>query len=287
MKAPVRFRLLGPLSVLRGDQEVDVGHPKQRCVLGVLLIEAGRPVPTSRLIERIWHDRPPRTARNALYTYVAQLRAVLAPLGTPITKRSNGYSIGVDPDAVDLHRFRQLIDRAKRAQPDATAADLFTEALALYKGAPLDDLDTHWIQGVRTALAAEHRAALLRHNEVLIRLGRHAEALGGLRAAAAASPLDELLAEQLMVVLHRSGQTAAALRHYHEARRALAEDLGMPPSRRLQRVHQQLLRADPALAAPQPAPGNAVQARHARHSRRRPPRNPHAPCSCCGCRARH
>ncbi len=230
MKPPALFRLLGPLSVLADGDEVDVGHPKQRCVLVVLLAEAGRPVPTGTLLDRVWGEAAPRTARNALYNYVTQLRTALAPLDVRIIKRSSGYVIHVDPEAVDLHQFHGLVEKAKRSPSDAAAVDLLTQALDLYAGLPFEDLHTDWIDVVRTGLLAERRWALLRMNDILHRLNRHAEALHRLRAAAAAAPLDESLAEHLMLSLHRSGQQAAALWHYHDVRQALDDDLGISPS---------------------------------------------------------
>jgi DNA-binding SARP family transcriptional activator len=283
VKPLARFRLLGPLSVCLGGEPVEVGHPRQRCVLAVLLTEAGRPVPTGTLVDRVWGDNPPPTARNAVYTYVTQLRAALVPLDVPIVKRSSGYVIGVEPDAVDMHRFHGLVGKAKKSHSDVAAVDFLAEALDLSRGMPFDDLHTPWIDMVRSGLLAQRRSVLLRVSDLLLRLNRHAEALHGLHEAAVAAPLDESLAEQLMLALYRSGQLAAALGHYHEVRRALAEELGVSPSPQLQEFYQKLLRGDPSLAAP-PSGGASIR-RHDVHRPRAGSPGGLRPCARCatGC----
>ncbi len=260
MKRAAWFMLLGPVVAYSDRQDVDLGRPKQRCVLAALLISANQPVPTATLISRAWGDDPPITVRNALYTYIAQLRAVLSPFGTRLVKKSSGYVMEADPENIDLHRFRRLTESARRGKSDVAAADLLNEAVRLCVGVPFGDLHTPWIDGMRAGLLAECRSALLQRNEVLLRLGLNSEILAELREATAASPLDESLARQLMVALYRSGQQAAALRHYHTVREILAGELGVDPGTELQALYQQVLRGESALFEyPLPA-----QAQHGR-----------------------
>ncbi|MEU6394513.1 BTAD domain-containing putative transcriptional regulator [Streptomyces sp. NPDC046939] len=241
--------VLGPVSLLHGDSEIDIGFPKQRFLLASLLADAGRPVRTESLIERLWGEDPPKTARNALYTYVAQTRAALSPLGVSLVRQGGGYLLRVPPEAVDLHRFRSLIAEARDCPSDHRVLALLTEALALFTGTPFDGLDSPWADAVRVTLASERRWSVLRRSEILLRLGRHAEALAELRQATVAAPLDELLAAQLMLALNRSGQRAAALRHYHAVRTVLVRELGVEPSPPLQGTYQSLLNDD------EPPPG--------------------------------
>jgi DNA-binding SARP family transcriptional activator len=238
---PTYFQLLGPVAVFHDGREIDIGSPKQRIVLSILLASAGRPVPTPSLMERLWGEELPRTARNALYTYVAQLRSSLASLGLKLDKQRNGYILRVDPRAVDLHRFQEFIAVAKRGAEETDELDSLVQALELYCGEPLDGLSGPWVDTLRAGLAAERRWALIRRNHILLRQGRPAEILGELGQAAKAQPLDELLAEQLIVALYCSGQRAAALCHYHQVRSVLVEELGVDPGPSLRAVYQQLL----------------------------------------------
>ncbi len=241
------------------EQDVGIGFPKQRFLLAVLLAEAGSPLRTARLIERLWGDGPPASARNALYTYVAQLRGALAPYGTELVRRHGGYTLDVPPDSVDLHRFHALISAAKQAQDGGEGREhaaerklaLLTEALDLHRGTPLEGLTTPWSEALRVRVAADRRWALLSRNGILLRCGRHAEIVSELTGATAAAPLDEPLAAQLMLALHRSGRRAAAVQHYHRVREALARELGVPPGAPLQRAYQRLLHDDPLVPAPQ------------------------------------
>jgi DNA-binding SARP family transcriptional activator len=237
-----QFRLLGPVAGFSDGREIDIGFPKHRFLLAILLAEAGRPVRTGSLIERLWGTDSPPTARNALYTYMAKLRATLSRVGLDVIKQGGGYQLLVDPETVDLHRFRSLIGRARRAESDPEVLDLLTEALGLCGRTPFEGLESPWTEAMRVGLAAEQRWALVRRNEIQLQLGRHGEILAGLSEMSAVAPLDESLAEQMMLALHRSGQRAEALRHYHQMREALADELGIDPGEDLQRTYHHLLR---------------------------------------------
>jgi DNA-binding SARP family transcriptional activator len=250
--ARTRFQMLGPVAVFRDDDEIDIGFPKQRLILAILLASAGRPVPTASLIERLWGAEPPRTARNALYTYVSNLRSALARLDLALVKRGDGYVARVERDTVDMHRFRALVAEAKRSACETAVLDLLSQALCLYGGSPLDGLAGPWAEATRAGLEAERRWALIRCNEILLRRGQHAEILGELNQAVARAPFDELLAEQFMKALHYSGLRAAALSHYHQTRTILGRELGIDPSPSLQNLYQEILRDDDPPGAPPP-----------------------------------
>jgi predicted ATPase/DNA-binding SARP family transcriptional activator len=249
----VEFRLLGEIEAVVDGGRLDTGHARQRSVLGALLVDVNRPVPVDHLIDRVWADRTPYRARNALSAYVSRLRQLLAHVpGLRIARESGGYVLAADPLSVDLHLFRHLVREARdTADPEAAAA-LFGQALDLWRGEPFAALDGPWFADVRTALQAEREAAELDRNDAALRAGRHAELLGELAAAARARPLDERLAGQLMLALYRSGRQADALAVYQEIRTQLVEELGADPSPPLRRVHQQILDGDP-VPAPRPA----------------------------------
>ncbi|MDG4789320.1 BTAD domain-containing putative transcriptional regulator [Micromonospora sp. WMMD1102] len=251
----VELLLFGDVRAVVDGEPVDLGHARQRCVLAALLVDANRIVPAGRLLDRVWAEQPPRHARNALSGYLSRLRTLLGGSGgLTISHRSDGYLLTVDPDAVDLHRFRRLLARARAADRTADrAAELLEAALSLCRDEPFGGLDTPWLAGIRTALAAERLAAELDLADLFLAAGRHAELLAELAARAATYPLDERVAGQLMTALYRCGRQADALRHYRDLRSRLAEELGMDPAPALQRLHRQILGNDPALDAPPPA----------------------------------
>src|ERR671938_776337 len=135
------FGLLGPLAVTREGTELQLGGPKQRALLAILLLEANHAVSADRLIDALWGDLPPDTAKNTLQVYVSQLRKLL-PEGALETVPP-GYRLAVEPDAVDLARFERLVEegRVELASGNfAAAAETLAGALALWRGPPLQDL---------------------------------------------------------------------------------------------------------------------------------------------------
>src|SRR3712207_3660019 len=124
------FGVLGTVEARIDGQPLDLGHARQRCVLGVLLVEAGRPVPVDQLVDRVWGDDVPQRVASALYTYLSRLRRAVADVpGVGIKRQPGGYLLTVDPQAVDLHRFRRLIALARTSGSDQPAAELFAQAL--------------------------------------------------------------------------------------------------------------------------------------------------------------
>ena len=250
----VQFRLLGSVDAHVNGAPVDLGHARQRSVLAVLLIDANHAVPAEVLLDRVWGDRPPQRARNALAGYVSRLRALFTGIGgVTLGRRSDGYQLNVDEEAVDLHRFRRLVAEARAATDDRTAGKALDEALSQGQGQALAPLDPPWPAAVRRELDAERLAATLDRNDVALRLDGEAELLGELPKLADAHPLDERLAAQFMLALYRCGRQADALRHYEAVRALLADELGVDPGPDLRTLHRRILRADPTLAAGNPA----------------------------------
>ncbi|WP_308210272.1 AfsR/SARP family transcriptional regulator [Amycolatopsis iheyensis] len=248
--AVVRFGLLGTIEAHVAGEPVDLGPARQRTVLAALLVDANRPVSLEQLVDRVWADRPPLRARESLYSYLSRLRGSAAGRGLEIERVGGGYVPHVDPDAVDLHRFRRLVAEAHDADDEA-AAELFEQALALWRGGALTDVDTPWADDLRRALAAERWAAELAHADLRLRQGGHAELLADLTERTRDHPLDERLAGQVVLALYRCGRQADALAHYERLRQLLAEELGADPSPPLRELHQRILRGDPGLAAPE------------------------------------
>ncbi len=255
----MEFFLLGNVEVRDGARLVDVGHARQRYVLAMLLAEPNRVVEVGQLVDRVWgQDRLPADPAGAVQTYISFLRRVLTGSGgLAITWQSPGYTLAVDEQAVDLHRFHGLISRAGSAT-DEPAAALLEEGLGLWRGEPFAGLDTPWVGDIRAVLALQRHAARLDLTDIRLRLGQHTALLPRLAAQAAEHPLDERVAGQLMLALYRSGRQTDAAAHYERIRGLLTEELGADPGLALRRLHQRILSADPALAvrareAPAPA----------------------------------
>jgi DNA-binding SARP family transcriptional activator len=147
------FRLFGPVEMWVGGRRIDVGQPRQRAVLAALLVDAGQVVTLPTLVDRVWGDAPPDTARRTLHSYVARVRKVLAQAGamgdepTRLARRDGGYTLDVELDRVDVHRFRGLVGQARdRACPDTRRVALLREALALWRAEPLAGLAGGWAQ---------------------------------------------------------------------------------------------------------------------------------------------
>lgn len=242
------FRVLGAVEARVDAHPVAIGHAKRRCVLAVLLCEAGRVVPAERLIDRVWGENPPGSVRNILSGYVGRLRTALLSAGAHgvrLARSSGGYLLDADPESVDVHRFRRLVAEARTAAEDQQAADLLRDALALWQGEALSGLTGPWAEETRAGLGDEHLTAELQYHELGLRLGRHRQALERLRHLAAAHPLDERVVRHLMTALHRGDRQAEALETYEETRRRLAEELGVDPGSELRSLHQQILRGSP------------------------------------------
>jgi len=249
----VEFGVLGAVEALVDGRSVDLGHARQRSVLGVLLVDAGRPVPIDQLIDRVWGKEAPQRAAAALYSYLSRLRRAIGDdSGVGIKRHSAGYLLTVDPQALDLNRFRRLVTAARAAGSDRSAAEMYEQALSLWRGEPFAGLDTPWLTSTRHSLSRERFAAELDHRDVLLRLGRAGELLAALSDAVADHPLDERLAEQYMLALYRSGRQADADEQYRLIRHRLAEELGSDPGASLRKLHERILTADPTLNVPVP-----------------------------------
>jgi DNA-binding SARP family transcriptional activator len=251
------FRVLGPVEIVADERRIDAGEPKQRCVLCALAADANQGIPADSLIDRVWGDNPPRTARSSLYTYIAKLRSAMPTGAAAIVRRAGGYMLTADAELIDLHHFRRLVTRARAAADNEQADLLYAQALGLWHGDAFATLDTPWLNTLRHTLNTERLIAELEHADLLLRIGHHGRLLAELSARADAHPFDERICAQLMLALYRCGRVTDALARYQHARRRLAEEVGSDPSPPLQRLHHQILTADPALAA---APALTVRA---------------------------
>jgi DNA-binding SARP family transcriptional activator len=262
-----RFRLVGPLEVRHDGVLVPIAAAKQRVLTAVLALAADEPVTVERLIACLWGDEPPASARNTLQNYVLRLRRTLqvdAEPG-PLISSPAGYRLAVDPETVDVHRFRSLTRAARSnlaaGEPESGAA-LLDEALALWRGEPLTDVPSEVLRReVVPGLGEQHLAAREQRIDLDLDRGRHRELITELVVLSTEHPLREHIWAQLILALHRSGRGAEALDAYRQASRLLAEELGIDPGPELRRLHQSVLTNDPTLTIADPTPRPATVSR--------------------------
>jgi len=248
------LRILGPVQVWDGAAWFRPPRPQLRLLLASLALSAGRVVPADDLIDMIWEERPPPSARASLQILVVRLRQALVGLpGCALERYGEGYRLLAIPDKVDVHRFRSLMRsawEARDARDESRAIDAFGQALALWKGPALADVPgTAAVEAIRAALAQEHLSAVQDRFGCLLAAGRYGQAAAEIPAVLARHPLAERLAGMLMIAWYRCGRQADALRLFRDLRGRLAGELAVEPGPDLQRLHQRILSADPALAA--------------------------------------
>jgi DNA-binding SARP family transcriptional activator len=247
----VDFRILGPLEVVEHGRALPLGGARQRTLLALLLTRANEVVSADRLIDELWGAEPPRGAANALQYHVSRLRKALAPSETIVTQEP-GYVISVGPDELDLLRFEELVEEARRAGPEL-AAQRLREGLDLWRGPALADLaHESFAQAEIHRLEELRLEALERRFEADLALGRHTEIVGEVQALVLEHPLRERPRGVLMQALYGSGRQVDALEVYRETRRLLVDELGIEPSPALQELEQAILRHDPVLVSQQP-----------------------------------
>ena len=259
MTAPsAQFSLLGPLSLTHDGEPAPLGGQKRRALLAALLLEANRVVSRDRLIDSLWGDDPPDTARNTIQVYVSQLRKLL-PEGA-LETAPPGYRLVVDPGTVDLFEFVRLSEEGRSALASGNAggaAESLRAALALWRGAPLADLAWEPFAQAEIVRLEELRVAAFEDRiDADLALGRHGQVVPELELLVAEHPLRERLRAQLMLALYRAGRQSDALAVYQRARKTLVDELGIEPGESLRRLERAILAHDPSLNVPQPGPAS-------------------------------
>jgi predicted ATPase/DNA-binding SARP family transcriptional activator/class 3 adenylate cyclase len=247
---PVRsleFRILGPLQVVRAGDNVPLGARKQRTVLALLLLEAGRVVPTDRLTEELWQGRPPESAGVTLRAYVSRLRTLLRP-DAGVIAGGGGYMLETDDESVDAQRFERLVREGEDALARGltrTAAERFRSGLLLWRGQALADVAEDGLLALESSRLEELRLAAVEGRiDAELALGLHSELVGELERLIGEHPLRERLWRQLMLALYRCDRQADAVATYTRAREFLTTELGLEPSEELRSLQQAVLRQE-------------------------------------------
>ena len=251
----MEIRLLGPLEIRdNSGATTRITSARQRVIFAALAMQPGQVVSAESLVDCLWGDEPPVTARETVHSHVTRLRKNLSAVDrTRIVTRAPGYSLDVEPGDVDVFRVRDLHKAAIECGDREKAVILLGEARALSRGALLADVDSELLRQRHEAAWEEFRGQLTEAwIDAETAAGNHAGVLGELRALVAERPLAEQFRGRLVLALHATGQTAEALREYREARRALIDGLGVEPGHYLRSVQQRILTATGAAAEPAP-----------------------------------
>lgn len=254
----VRFGVLGPLEVLAGERDIAIPAGQMRTLLAALLVAAGRPVQADELAERLWPGRMPVSARGAVQTYIARLRVLL---GHELirTTPDGGYLVTADPEHVDLWRFRDLLDTARRSESAESELAALRAALGLWRSRPFLGVDSAWLDHqVIPALVEERFAAVERRIDLELDRADPGPVIPELRSLIANEPTRESLWLRLIEALHQSGRRVEALDAYQKVRSVLADEFGIDPGEPLQRVHRAILTDGVAPAGP-PHPAGSIR----------------------------
>ncbi len=260
----VDVRLLGTFEVVSGGRVLEIGSPKQRALLAMLVLHLNRVVPLDVLVEELWGERPLASASASAQTLVSRLRRSLSEICPDETVlclrgREPGYVLEADPARVDANRFEDLLARGRdalgRGEAEAAATAL-QQALDLWRGPALADLSDRRFARLEASRLEEARlGAIDELAEAELALGRSAQALVRLESHVADHPLRERAWGQLMVALYRLGRQADALRAYQRLRLTLRDELGLEPTPALRQLEEQILQQRPELDGP-PSPSS-------------------------------
>jgi DNA-binding SARP family transcriptional activator len=244
----LEFRILGPFEVTDVTGPVALGGHRQKALLAALLLEAGRVVPTDRLVDLLYGEQAPKTATTSLQNSISRLRRALGP--DVLETRPPGYVLRVEPEQIDARRFESQLNAARRAEP-ADRRELLVRALSTWRGPALAEFAFEQFAQAEIRHLEELRVVALEQRiEADLELGRHGEVVGELEALVEQHPLRETFRRQLMLALYRSGRQAEALEAYQAARTRFVDELGIEPGPELRNLQSEILRHEAGVAAP-------------------------------------
>jgi DNA-binding SARP family transcriptional activator/tetratricopeptide (TPR) repeat protein len=248
----LEIAILGPVEIIGPRGVVGLPGTRPRLVLAALALNLGARVGTDSLVDLLWADLPPPSARKNLHTYVWSVRAAMARADADpacLTGVSDGYRLCLDDDQCDWRRFARLVRaaRSSRETDPAHGADCARSALALWRGPVADGIADRLTRyaGLLNELEEGHRAVRLELARAEMALGHVDSALDTVGRLADQYPLWEEMRELQMLALYQAGRQAEALRVFVECQRSLAEELGADPGESLRHCHAAILRQEP------------------------------------------
>jgi DNA-binding SARP family transcriptional activator len=244
----LRFAVLGPFEVTFRSIRVKIPGLRQRRVLATLALTPNAAVSVDRLVDVLWAESPPRTAREQVQNCIGQVAKVINAYDSSIAidRRRNCYTFVVDEAAVDVSVFRGAATNAaelERTHRPSAALGVLGRALDLWRGDPLLDVCTDGLLPQIVELRDLHLHAVERYVGLLCDAGEHNAAIARLRTVVAMHPLNERLRGRLMHSLHEAGRVREALRAFDEIKDVLAEELGVEPGPELHRLHRDIAAA--------------------------------------------
>ncbi|HEX5402670.1 MAG TPA: BTAD domain-containing putative transcriptional regulator [Pseudonocardiaceae bacterium] len=252
---PGHFRILGPVEVDGPNGVVRIPPGRQLAILAVLLMEANQIVSTEHLVDTLWDDEPPDTARTQVQICVSRLRKILSDAGVdvPILTRPPGYQLRIDEMLLDAHCFTSKLAEASVLVKEGRAAEtaqLLRSAVALWHGPCLSGITSRALRTRALRLEEDRLGAVETYIDLELGLGRHHQLVGEITRLVHEHPLREGLRGQLMIALYRSGRQAEALDTYRAGRDLLIEELGLEPGEQLRLLENAILSGDTALQHP-------------------------------------
>nr|WP_042191655.1 BTAD domain-containing putative transcriptional regulator [Kibdelosporangium sp. MJ126-NF4]CEL20209.1 transcriptional regulator, SARP family [Kibdelosporangium sp. MJ126-NF4]CTQ97434.1 transcriptional regulator, SARP family [Kibdelosporangium sp. MJ126-NF4] len=241
-RSGIDIHVLGPWEIHADGEIVPVPPGQLRVLLAALLISVNQPVTTDTLTERLWPDEQPGNARGSLHTYVGRLRQLL---GKDVIQRVSAgrYQLSVEPDHVDLYRFRELLRLARAGEGTPDELTLLREALRLWRGRPFADVASDWLErDVVPRLTEEWFAATERRIDIELATRPPESLLAELHELTGMYPTRESLWVRLITALHKAGRRADALEAYARVFRVLGDEFGIDPGAELQRLRQEVQR---------------------------------------------
>lgn len=245
------FKILGPFEAWQDENKIELGTPRQRQVLALLLARPDQLHSADSLIDGLWPDEPPSSAHHTLRAYVHRIRKSLGPDAWRLETVGGGYRLKVSADELDALEFEKLVSKARELGPEdpSATATLLTEALALWHGPILADVpDLPTLLPETTRLETMRLAAIEDRIEALLAEDRHLDLIEELEVLVTSHPYRERLWSHLMLALYRSGRQADALRSFQRARSVLEGDLGISPGPWLAELEGRILLQDPSLS---------------------------------------
>ena len=243
----MEFTVLGALEATHDGRPVSLGRRRERCLLGILLLEAGTAIPVERLVELLWEDEPPRTVHATLRTHVSRLREHVDPghngaLGITVRRTGDAYTAQVNRDRVDALRFCDAVEFARDLEPADKRAGAVRDALKWWHGPLLaGELTTSLRDRLEPPWTERRLAAVEMAIEADLDAGRHRQVIGELRTLTAEHPLRERFTAMLMLALCRDGRQADALDAFGRLTHRLRDELGLDPNPGIRRLHLRIL----------------------------------------------
>jgi DNA-binding SARP family transcriptional activator/tetratricopeptide (TPR) repeat protein len=265
------LRILGPLEFSADQGSVKLGGPRELAMLAMLALRANRMVSMDQLIDAVWAEDPPPTARSQVQTSISAMRKVFGKAGRTdvIRTQSSGYVLSMADEDLDSTWFASLVATAHQQAAEGqeeSAAETLRRALDLWRGPACDGIQSDVVRHAASVIEEARLTAIEELARLELELGRHVEVSVELQAVLVEHPWRERLYGLLMLALYRSGRQAEALGVYRRARTVLTTEVGIEPGQELRDLERAVLNRDSSLDLAEAGDEDAVVPRQLPHS---------------------